>query len=107
VDLRDDRPEPSRAEVDALLGPTVLEFGTDWCGYCQAAQPLVVATLAPRPEVRHLKITDGKGRSLGRSFGVKLWPTFIFLRDGREQARVVRPTDPAPLQRALAAISDG
>ncbi|HMC47459.1 MAG TPA: thioredoxin, partial [Caballeronia sp.] len=25
---------PSRAEIDALAGPTVIEFGTSWCGYC-------------------------------------------------------------------------
>ena len=29
---------PSREEVDALKGPALLEFGTDWCGHCQAAQ---------------------------------------------------------------------
>lgn len=30
---------PTRAEIDALAGPAVLEFGTNWCGYCRAAQP--------------------------------------------------------------------
>lgn len=43
-------------------------------------------------DVRHLKIEDGPGRPLGRSFGIKLWPTLVFLRDGTEVARVVRPT---------------
>jgi len=43
--------------------------------------------------VRHLKIEDGPGRPLGRSFRVKLWPTLVFLRDGVEVARVVRPAD--------------
>jgi thioredoxin 1 len=37
--------------------------------------------------VRHVKVEDGSGRRLGRSFGVKLWPTLVFLRDGREVAR--------------------
>ena len=105
VDGRYDRPEPTRADVEAFSGPTVLEFGTDWCGHCQAAQPLVTATFGRRTDVRHLKIADGKGRPLGRSFGVKLWPTFVFLRDGREVARVVRPADAAPLLHGLAAVS--
>ncbi len=92
---------PDRADVDALPGPTVLEFGTAWCGYCQAAQPLIAQALESHPELRHLRIEDGKGRPLGRSFGVKLWPTLIFLRDGVERTRVVRPTDASVLRDAL------
>jgi thioredoxin 1 len=84
----------------------VLEFGTDWCGHCRAAQPLVAQALAGAPSVRHVKVEDGKGRPLGRSFGVKLWPTLVFLRDGAEHARVVRPEDAAAVLRALATITD-
>ena len=85
-------PGPSRAEVDAAAGALVLEFGTDWCGHCQAAAPAAAEALAPFPAVRHVKVEDGPGRPLGRSFRVKLWPTFIILKDGVEVARVVRPT---------------
>ena len=83
--------EPTRAEVDALAGATVLEFGTGWCGWCRAAQPLVAAAFASHPDVRHIKVEDGPGRPLGRSFRVKLWPTLVFLKDGQELARVTRP----------------
>lgn len=84
---------PTRAEVDALAGATVIEFGAIWCGICAGAQPSIVESFAAHPAVRHLKIEDGPGRPLGRSFGVKLWPTLVFLRDGVEVARVVRPAD--------------
>jgi len=94
--------EPSRAEVDALPGLTIIEFGAPWCGICRAAQPMFAAALAAHPQVRHLKIEDGPGRPLGRSFRIKLWPTLVFLRDGQELARLVRPTDPSALARALA-----
>ena len=94
--------EPSRAEVDALAGAALLEFGTGWCGWCRAAQPLIAAALAAHPSVRHLKVEDGRGRPLGRSFGVKLWPTLVFLRDGREVARLVRPGDAMEIDRTLA-----
>lgn len=92
---------PSRADVDAMPGLTLLEFGTDWCGHCRAAQPAVAATLTAQPQWRHLKVEDGRGRPLGRSFGVKLWPTLVLLRDGQELARVVRPTQPADLMALL------
>ena len=97
--------EPSRAEVDALAGPTVLEFGTGWCGWCRGAQPLIARALQARPGVRHLKIEDGPGRPLGRSFRVKLWPTLVFLQDGQEVARVTRPGSQQELDEALAKVA--
>jgi thioredoxin 1 len=92
---------PSRADVEALRGLTVLEFGTDWCGHCRAAQGLVAEALAQQPQWQHLKVEDGSGRALGRSYRVKLWPTFLVLRDGVEVARVVRPTQADELLDAL------
>ena len=82
---------PSREEVDALAGATVLEFGTPWCGWCRAAQPLIAQAFAAHPDARHIKVEDGPGRPLGRSFREKLWPTLVFLKEGREVARVTRP----------------
>lgn len=92
---------PSREEVDALEGLTVLEFGTDWCGHCQAAQPPIQQALAKFPGLRHLKIEDGPGRRLGRSFKVKLWPTLIFVNNGQEVQRLVRPTNVTEIHEAL------
>ena len=96
--------EPRRDEVDALEGPTLLEFGSPWCGYCRRAQPLLASALAEHPGVRHLKIADASGRRLGRSFGVKRWPTLVFLKDGREVQRLVRPGDVAAIRAALQEI---
>jgi len=96
--------EPARADVDALPGATVLEFGANWCGICQAAQPHIAEALAAHAPLRHLKIEDGRGRPLGRSFGVKLWPTLVMLQDGREVARVVRPVDAQTVAEALARL---
>jgi thioredoxin 1 len=93
---------PARASVNTLPGWTLLEFGTDWCGHCRAVQTLVAQALASFPQWQHFKIEDGSGRALGRSFRVTLWPTLIFLRDGQELARLVRP---ASAQDILTAMS--
>ena len=96
---------PSRSEIDAADQPLVVEFGAPWCEHCQAAQPLISAALAQHPGVRRIKVEDGKGRPLGRSFGVKLWPTLIFMRQGREVERLVRPADSGVIEQALARIN--
>lgn len=96
---------PSRAEIDALPGATLLEFGTDWCGFCRAAQAPLAQALAAHPGLRHIRVEDGPGRPLGRSFGVRLWPTLVLLRDGRELERLVRPNQQAPVSAALARLA--
>jgi thioredoxin len=96
--------EPKRSEVEALPGPALLEFGSPTCGYCRRAQPLIAEALAAHPNVRHIKIADARGRRLGRSFGVKLWPTLVFLKDGKEEARVVRPREVGEIEKGVEGI---
>ena len=96
--------EPKRDEIDALEGPTLLEFGSPWCGWCRRAQPLIAEALSQHPAVRHIKIADASGKRLGRSFGVKLWPTLVFLKDGKEAAKLVRPEDADEIKQALAQV---
>ena len=91
--------------MDALAGATVLEFGSPWCGFCRMAQPHIAQAFAGHDGVRHLKIADASGRRLGRSFKVKLWPTLVFMRDGAEVSRLVRPGDAAAIGAALARIA--
>lgn len=100
----------TRADVDASQGAWVLEFGTNWCGWCRGAQPHIEAAFERAgANVRHVKVEDGRGRPLGRSFGIKLWPTLVFLRQGEEVARVTRPqgaTDVPALVQALQQITN-
>ena len=93
--------EPTRESIDASQGPLLLEFGTSWCGHCRAAQPRIATALERHPGVRHVKIEDGSGRPLGRSFGVKLWPTLVFLRDGKAVEKLVRPGSSSEIAAAL------
>ena len=97
--------EPTRSEVDGRQGATVLEFGAGWCPICQAARPLIDRALSARQDLEHIWVEDGKGKPLGRSFRVKLWPTLIFFKDGQEVARVVRPNSADEVSDALSRVS--
>lgn len=97
--------EPPLVDVESLTGPAVVDFGTNWCGYCKAAEPLIDQAFANRADIRHIKVEDGKGRRLGRSYAVKLWPTLIFLRDGKEVTRVIRPQSAQEVTDGLDAIT--
>ena len=94
--------QPERGAIDAMPGVVAVDFGTNWCGYCKAAEHDIDEALRGYPSVRHIKAEDGPGRPLGRSFRVKLWPTVIVMKDGQEVARVVRPAGAQELQEALA-----
>ena len=83
--------EPEREDVDRMTGPVLLEFGS-WCPHCQAIQPFLDAMFARAPDVQHIPVEDGRGKPLGRSFRVKLWPTLVFMRDGEVVSRLVRPS---------------
>jgi thioredoxin 1 len=82
---------PTRAQIDGSSGLLLLEFGTAWCGYCRALAPDVARLVAARPALRHIRVEDGRGRALGRSFGVKLWPNLVFLKDGAVIRQLARP----------------
>jgi thioredoxin 1 len=95
--------EPTREEVNSLSGIVAIEFGAPWCPICQGAQEIIGSVIRSRSDVRHLKVEDGSGKPLGRSFRIKLWPTLVVLKDGQEISRVVRPTEVADIQQALSA----
>ena len=94
---------PTREEVDRMPGLVLLEFGTDWCGFCRAVHPHVESLLGQKPGVRHVKVEDGPGRKLGRSFGVRLWPNFVLLKDGAVVRQLARPSA-NELKEAFAAL---
>jgi thioredoxin 1 len=99
-----DTHNPSREDVDRMAGPVLLEFGTDWCGFCQRVQSDLQAALQSHPHIQHVKVEDGPGRPLGRSFRVKLWPTLVFLQDGVVQYQVSRPR-PEDMAQGFAALA--
>ena len=43
-----------RAEIDALPGLLLLEFGVDWCPHCQGAQPAIEGALREHADLPHI-----------------------------------------------------
>ena len=94
----------NREFLDQRPGATLVEFGAEWCGHCQAAQANISAAMKAYPNIHHIKIEDAKGQRLGRSYAVKLWPTLIFLQDGVEIERLVRPLSEEYINAALSKL---
>jgi len=90
--------------VNAHSGSLVIQFGTNWCGWCRAADADIERVFATRPEIVRRKVEDGPGRPLGRSFSIKLWPTLVFLKDGQEVARITRPQSAEVIAEALTRV---
>lgn len=89
--MAEEATEMTREEVTSFEGALLLEFGAEWCGYCRALAPVVEELARDFPDVTHVKIEDGPGKPLGRSFQVKLWPTLVFLKEGVVRKIAVRP----------------
>lgn len=96
---------PTREQLDQRTGPVLVEFGTAWCGHCIAAAPQVQALMALHPGIEHVRVEDGPGRPLGRSFTVRLWPNFVFMRDGAVVGQLARPAK-AELERAFRGLAE-
>lgn len=102
-----DEGEPTRAEIDDSKGPVLIEFGASWCPYCQALAPKLAGLLRDYPGICHIKVEDGPGRLLGRSFRVKIWPNLVFLRDGQVIQQLARPEDEEVTQGLKAILVGG
>jgi len=83
--------EPTFEELENTSGPTLVVFGAEWCPICQAFYPQLSKLLEQFPQVKYVHVEDGKGRTLGRQFKVKLWPNLVFLKDGKQVAQMARP----------------
>ncbi|KXF81675.1 thioredoxin family protein [Enterovibrio coralii] len=94
---------PAFEDVSEIKGFAIIEFGAPWCGYCQAAEPLIEQVLS-KHTFPHIKIFDGKGKRLGRAFQVKLWPSLILLHDGLEVGRIVRPDSTQDIEDLISRI---
>ena len=96
--------EEAQASVDSTSGLLrgSLKVNVPFALAAVLLAPMLTNFLKRYPDLRHIKVEDGPGRRLGRSFRVKLWPTLILMRGGQETGRVVRPTTAREISELLA-----
>ncbi|KAB1201935.1 Thioredoxin H1 [Morella rubra] len=70
--------------------PTVVEFCTNRCGYCQDMEPVVAELATKYADATFLKVDlDVKVLgAVGKEWGVKGTPNFFFLKEGDKVAKV-------------------
>jgi thiol-disulfide isomerase/thioredoxin len=58
--------------IDAALekGPVFIEFGAEWCGWCEVQQPIVEELMAEYPGVTFMDIDVDRNASLADAFYV-------------------------------------
>jgi thiol-disulfide isomerase/thioredoxin len=76
-----DRVSPAELGVDGALGSsaTLVQFSTEYCGPCRAAQRILGTVTAGREGVRHLEIDLGAQPELADRFRVLQTPTVLIL----------------------------
>ena len=86
-------------------GIALLDFYADWCGPCKAIAPTLEKFASENPGITVGKVNVDESESTAEEFGIKGIPTLVFLRDGREVARLVGLTSQGALEDLLTGVT--
>ena len=65
-------------------GVKLVEFRTDWCGYCKKQQP----ELEEMDKIWIGQVDADKEVTLSAKFNINSFPTFLILKNGQEVERI-------------------
>ena len=91
---------PRRPEALALEGLACVKFTATWCGPCHSIQSVYEELAASHPLLPCYLVDVDLEQNLSDSASIGALPTFVFLRDGAEVARV-EGADKDKLRRAF------
>jgi thiol-disulfide isomerase/thioredoxin len=84
----------------AARGETVLlDFETDWCGFCRTMDPVIQQLAAEGYNVR--KVNGDHEPDLVQEFGIAAYPTFVAVSNGNEVGRISGKVSKAQLRALL------
>jgi thioredoxin 1 len=68
--------------------PVMVEFYAEWCGPCKEVGPVVEEFAREvAPTARVIRVNVDEDPKLGYDHGVRVIPTFLVFKDGKETAR--------------------
>lgn len=94
----------SYREASVERGETLLVvFGSTWCGACRQQDPILWRVSSTLPEgTRILYVDTEANREIASRHSIRMLPTHIILRDGREVKRLTGVLDATQIRNALA-----
>jgi len=90
--------------TDEVAGPipAIVDFWADWCPPCRAIAPVLEKVAARHAgAVKVVKVDVDANPALAQRYGAMSIPLLVFMRDGREDDRVVGAVPAAVLEQRL------
>ena len=76
-------------EVINSKKPVLIDFWADWCMPCRMLGPVVDEISQETSDIKVCKINIDEEMELAQNFQVMSIPTLVYVKDGKEQKRVV------------------
>lgn len=76
-------------EVSSGKGVTIVDFYTDWCGYCQEIHPVLLKLEGKyKGKVRFVQVNAQYNQSTAGYFGVNSYPSVYLSNDGTDYVKI-------------------